>query len=94
MNGKGRKCYNVIRLSFEELNGYLEKELDYAGHVALTTTSIDEIKDFMEQDESHKGRKRIADDYSVEIYEIDEDGEFLDGSDFDSMKRFLEVNGR
>ena len=82
--GEGLKEFD----EFEKLIGVK----DDPAETVFISTDINEIREWFDGIERRTGKKREPKDYTIELYWIDEEGDFLDGSDYDYAERFLEVN--
>ena len=80
--------YNLIPMNIDDVAKGLDDSYDGATFdytVEMTTSDKKELIDKIEN---------IAnkDDYSIEIFRGDEDGEFIEGSDYDTIDNFLRWN--
>lgn len=74
--------FGIIDTSLDDL----EKKLRGVDDPYTTVYRSRKIYEIVRWLEEHKATDA---EYSIEIYETDEDGEFLRGSDFDSVSNFL-----
>lgn len=74
--------YRVIDRPFDELMADIKKGGDIWEPCAFDTDSIADAIDMMN------------DNRCVEIYQADEDGDFLDGSDYDDLENFIKTSIR
>lgn len=91
MKDNGTRCYGIINMRFEEFDKLIGIKDDPAETVFISS-DIKEIREWFDGIERRTGAKRDPKNYTIELYWVDEDGDFLDGSDFDPADRFLEVN--
>lgn len=97
MNGKGVKRYDIINLTFDVLDSYLDKEIDYAGFICKRGLTFDQVVEFfIKVDKPTNERHWIKNphNFTIEIYEVDEDDnlEFVDGSDYTPAYDFLNTH--
>ena len=80
------KKYGIIAMNFNDFikeNEKSEKEsYDFSYDWVLDTTDASEVKRYLEG--------KDLDSYCIEEYNADEDGEFINGSNYDSPENFLQ----
>ena len=76
--------YSIINMNLDTLNEELKKTDIYYDTIFKARTMY-EIAHWLED------HNATDDLYSIEIYNVDEDGEFLVGSDYDTPSNFLKI---
>ena len=90
MKENGTRCYGIIDMDFETFEKLIGIKDNLAGTVFIST-DINEIREWFDGIERRTGKKRDPKNYTIELYWVDEEGDYLDGSDYDPADRFLEV---
>lgn len=84
------KKYGVVEMNLSEFLAENEKSeresYDFSYDWVLNTSDISEIKAFLEGKDLNQ--------YCIEEYNADEDGEFMDGSNYDSAENFMKGEDR
>jgi len=76
------KTYGIVKLNLEEIEkGLKESTFDY--EYVYKSNKMSDVAHWIIDN------KATDQEYSIEIYEVDEDGELLNGSDYDSPSNFL-----
>lgn len=91
MRENGTRCYGIINMELDKFTKLIGVKDDPAETVFIST-DINEIREWFDGIERRTGKKRDPKDYTIELYWVDEEGDFLDGSDYDYAERFLEVS--
>ena len=75
------KGYSVIHRNIDELMAEMETATTVTYDVDLDTTDASAVKGYLQG--------KDLNEYCVEIYNATNEGEFIDGSDYDSAENFL-----
>lgn len=75
--------FAIYKMSTDEIEKAMQDGEDYAYAKKFTARTVKEIAKWLEE------HKATDEEYSIEIYDVDEDGEFLEGSDFNSVTGFM-----